>query len=76
MRERQEHFQKQRIENSMGSSEPTAKQISYLRNLGCTITPTSRLHASHLIESTNRSELLVAKIRRLELKLQQRLASC
>ncbi|WVZ66009.1 hypothetical protein U9M48_015288 [Paspalum notatum var. saurae] len=45
-----EHFQKQRIENSMGSSEPTAKQISYLRNLGCTITPTSRLHASHLIE--------------------------
>ncbi|CAN6211702.1 unnamed protein product [Urochloa humidicola] len=49
-RERQEHFQKQRIENSMGSSEPTAKQISYLRNLGCTITPTSRLHASHLIE--------------------------
>ncbi|XP_015647246.1 ATP-dependent DNA helicase SRS2-like protein At4g25120 isoform X4 [Oryza sativa Japonica Group] len=50
MRERQEHFQKQRIENSMGSSEPTPKQISYLRNLGCTITPTSRLHASHLIE--------------------------
>ncbi|CAN6175486.1 unnamed protein product [Urochloa humidicola] len=49
-RERQEHFQKQRIENSMGSSEPTTKQISYLRNLGCTITPTSRLHASHLIE--------------------------
>ncbi|PAN14052.1 hypothetical protein PAHAL_2G380900 [Panicum hallii] len=49
-RERQEHFLKQRIENSMGSSEPTAKQISYLRNLGCTITPTSRLHASHLIE--------------------------
>ncbi|RLM85005.1 ATP-dependent DNA helicase SRS2-like protein [Panicum miliaceum] len=49
-RERQEHFQKQRIENSMGSSEPTARQISYLRNLGCTITPTSRLHASHLIE--------------------------
>ncbi|KAF0909057.1 hypothetical protein E2562_030811 [Oryza meyeriana var. granulata] len=50
MRERQEHFQKQRIENSMGSTEPTPKQISYLRNLGCTITPTSRLHASHLIE--------------------------
>ncbi|GJN32376.1 hypothetical protein PR202_gb20882 [Eleusine coracana subsp. coracana] len=25
-------------------------QISYLRNLGCTIIPTSRLHASHLIE--------------------------
>uniref|UniRef100_A0A0A9DEP1 UvrD-like helicase C-terminal domain-containing protein n=1 Tax=Arundo donax TaxID=35708 RepID=A0A0A9DEP1_ARUDO len=50
MRERQEHFQKQRIENSMGSLEPTAKQISYLRNLGCTITPMSRRHASHLIE--------------------------
>ncbi|KAK3125074.1 hypothetical protein QOZ80_7BG0599640 [Eleusine coracana subsp. coracana] len=49
-RERQDHFQKQRIENSMGSSKPTAKQISYLRNLGCTIIPTSRLHASHLIE--------------------------
>lgn len=26
----QEHFQKQRIENSMGSSEPTPKQVSYL----------------------------------------------
>ncbi|KAK3127095.1 hypothetical protein QOZ80_7AG0568260 [Eleusine coracana subsp. coracana] len=49
-RERQDHFQKQRIENSMDSLEPTVKQISYLRNLGCTITPTSRLHASHLIE--------------------------
>lgn len=24
-------------------------QIAYLRNLGCTVTPTSRLHASHLI---------------------------
>ena len=29
----QEHFQKQRIENSMGSSEPTAKQVCYLRTL-------------------------------------------
>jgi hypothetical protein len=27
----QEHFQKQRIENSMGSSEPTAKQVCYHR---------------------------------------------
>lgn len=50
MREKQEHFQKQRIENSMGSSEATSKQITYLQNLGCTITPTSRLHASRLIE--------------------------
>jgi hypothetical protein len=25
----QEHFLKQRIENSMGSSEPTAKQVGY-----------------------------------------------
>ncbi|XP_022158809.1 ATP-dependent DNA helicase SRS2-like protein At4g25120 isoform X6 [Momordica charantia] len=50
MQEKQEHFQKLRIENAMGSSAPTAKQISYLRNLGCTITPTSRLHASSLIE--------------------------
>ncbi|XP_048325461.2 ATP-dependent DNA helicase SRS2-like protein At4g25120 [Ziziphus jujuba] len=50
MREKQEHFQKLRIENSMGSSAPTSKQISYLQNLGCTVTPTSRLHASRLIE--------------------------
>ncbi|KAJ8513401.1 hypothetical protein OPV22_003835 [Ensete ventricosum] len=40
-REKQEHFQKQRIENSMGSSKATSKQISYLQNLGCTINPTS-----------------------------------
>ncbi|KAM5556979.1 ATP-dependent DNA helicase SRS2-like protein [Rosa sericea] len=50
MREKQEHFQKLRIENSMGSSAPTPKQISYLQSLGCTVAPTSRLHASHLIE--------------------------
>ncbi|PQM39468.1 ATP-dependent DNA helicase SRS2-like protein [Prunus yedoensis var. nudiflora] len=50
MREKQEHFQKLRIENSMGSSAPTLKQISYLQNLGCTVAPTSRLHASRLIE--------------------------
>ncbi|XP_022995240.1 ATP-dependent DNA helicase SRS2-like protein At4g25120 [Cucurbita maxima] len=50
MQEKQEHFLKLRIENAMGSSAPSAKQISYLRNLGCTITPTSRLHASSLIE--------------------------
>ncbi|XP_028553260.1 ATP-dependent DNA helicase SRS2-like protein At4g25120 isoform X2 [Dendrobium catenatum] len=50
MREKQEHFQKQRIEDSMGSAEATSKQIAFLRNLGCTVTPTSRLHASRLIE--------------------------
>ncbi|XP_062163187.1 ATP-dependent DNA helicase SRS2-like protein At4g25120 [Alnus glutinosa] len=50
MREKQEHFQKLRIENSMGSSEPTCKQISFLQSLGCTVTPSSRLHASRLIE--------------------------
>ncbi|XP_050945735.1 ATP-dependent DNA helicase SRS2-like protein At4g25120 isoform X2 [Cucumis melo] len=50
MQEKQEHFQKLRIENAMGSSAATSKQISYLRNLGCTITPTSCLHASSLIE--------------------------
>ncbi|KAL6126907.1 hypothetical protein ACLB2K_074952 [Fragaria x ananassa] len=50
MREKQEHFQKLRIENSMGSSAPTPKQISYLQSLGCTAAPTSRLHASRLIE--------------------------
>ncbi|KAJ4839959.1 hypothetical protein Tsubulata_047349 [Turnera subulata] len=49
-REKQEHFQKLRIENSMSSSAATAKQIGYLQNLGCTVAPTSRLHASRLIE--------------------------
>ncbi|XP_030530157.1 ATP-dependent DNA helicase SRS2-like protein At4g25120 isoform X3 [Rhodamnia argentea] len=48
--EKQEHFQKLRIEKSMGSAVPTSKQISYLQKLGCTIAPTSRLHASRLIE--------------------------
>ncbi|MED6132177.1 hypothetical protein PIB30_016816 [Stylosanthes scabra] len=50
MREKQEHFLKQKIENAMGSAAPTDKQISYLKKLGCTVTPTSKLHASHLIE--------------------------
>ncbi|GAV73387.1 UvrD-helicase domain-containing protein/UvrD_C domain-containing protein [Cephalotus follicularis] len=50
MREKQEHFQKLRIENSMSASAPTSKQIAYLQNLGCTTTATSRLHASSLIE--------------------------
>ncbi|VFQ77522.1 unnamed protein product [Cuscuta campestris] len=50
MREKQEHFQKLRVENAMSSSEPTPKQISYLQSLGCTVVPTSRLHASRLIE--------------------------
>ncbi|XP_065871932.1 ATP-dependent DNA helicase SRS2-like protein At4g25120 [Euphorbia lathyris] len=50
MREKQEYFQKQRIENSMGTSAPTPKQIGYLQSLGCTVVPTSRLHASRLIE--------------------------
>ncbi|KAL5973814.1 hypothetical protein ACLOJK_030472 [Asimina triloba] len=103
-REKQEYFQKKRIEDSMGSSAATSKQghmqewqscilhqlhpwliwpvtahqnvdnllmqwsieiftefeklaffprlmqIAYLQNLGCTIVPTSRLHASRLIE--------------------------
>ncbi|CAJ2627931.1 unnamed protein product [Trifolium pratense] len=50
MREKQEHFMKLKIENAMGSATPTDKQISYLKKLGCTMIPTSRLHASHLIE--------------------------
>ncbi|XP_015070043.1 ATP-dependent DNA helicase SRS2-like protein At4g25120 [Solanum pennellii] len=50
MREKQEYFQKLRIESSMGTSEPTPKQIAYLQSLGCTTVPTSRLHASRLIE--------------------------
>ncbi|KAK9070417.1 hypothetical protein SSX86_010819 [Deinandra increscens subsp. villosa] len=49
-REKQEHFQKLRIESAMGSSEATSKQIAYLQSLGCTTVPTSRLHASRLIE--------------------------
>ncbi|XP_020519936.1 ATP-dependent DNA helicase SRS2-like protein At4g25120 isoform X1 [Amborella trichopoda] len=50
MREKQEHFQKQRIEKSMDASAASTKQIAYLQKLGCTILPTSRLHASRLIE--------------------------
>ncbi|GAA0144042.1 DNA metabolism protein [Lithospermum erythrorhizon] len=50
MREKEEHFQKLRMEMAMGSSEPTPKQISYLQSLGCTVVPSSRLHASRLIE--------------------------
>ncbi|KAK2662040.1 hypothetical protein Ddye_000614 [Dipteronia dyeriana] len=50
MREKQEHFLKLRIENSMGSAVATPKQIAFLRSLGCTMDPTSRLHASRLIE--------------------------
>ncbi|KAJ9140044.1 hypothetical protein P3X46_030731 [Hevea brasiliensis] len=50
MREKQEYFQKLRIENSMSTSAPTSKQIGFLQNLGCTVVPTSRLHASRLIE--------------------------
>ncbi|CAI9302541.1 unnamed protein product [Lactuca saligna] len=49
-REKQEHFQKLRIETAMDTSEPTSKQIAYLQSLGCTTIPTSRLHASRLIE--------------------------
>ncbi|GAB2272776.1 hypothetical protein Dimus_007595 [Dionaea muscipula] len=50
MREKQEHFQKLRMETAMNSSTATPKQIAYLRSLGCTVVPESRLHASHLIE--------------------------
>eukprot|EP00249_Psilotum_nudum_P004907 c18401_g1_i2 orf=382-825(-) len=52
--ERQEHFQQQSAERSMSTSAATSKQISYLQNLGCTIAPTSRLHASRLIEQYKR----------------------
>ncbi|XP_074317759.1 ATP-dependent DNA helicase SRS2-like protein At4g25120 [Silene latifolia] len=50
IREKQEHFQKLRMENAMGSSTPTSKQIGYLHSLGCTVVPESKLHASRLIE--------------------------
>ncbi|KAI3751165.1 hypothetical protein L2E82_22211 [Cichorium intybus] len=49
-REKQDHFQKLRIENAMDTSAATSKQIAYLQSLGCTTAPTSRLHASRLIE--------------------------
>ncbi|KAG6544381.1 hypothetical protein Mapa_014215 [Marchantia paleacea] len=48
--ERQEHFQMQNSERSQAAACATPKQISYLRSLGCTVDPTSRLHASRLIE--------------------------
>ncbi|KAK9102820.1 hypothetical protein Sjap_020074 [Stephania japonica] len=50
MSEKQEHFKRLRIENAMGSSAATLKQIAYLQSLGCTVVPESRLHASRLIE--------------------------
>ncbi|KAK9142835.1 hypothetical protein Syun_012235 [Stephania yunnanensis] len=50
MSEKQEHFKRLRIENAMGSSAATSKQIAYLQSLGCTVVPESRLHASRLIE--------------------------
>jgi hypothetical protein len=48
--EQQEHFQQQGSERSMGYATPTPKQIAYLHDLGCTVNPASRLHASLLIE--------------------------
>jgi len=48
--ERQEHFQHQGSERSMGCATATPKQIAFLHSLGCTVNPTSRLHASQLIE--------------------------
>ncbi|CAK9219309.1 unnamed protein product [Sphagnum troendelagicum] len=48
--ERQEHFQQQGSERSMGCATATPKQIAFLHSLGCTVNPTSRLHASQLIE--------------------------
>ncbi|CAM6107427.1 unnamed protein product [Calypogeia fissa] len=48
--ERQEHFQQQNSERSQASAPVTPKQLSFLRSLGCTVEPTSRLHASRLIE--------------------------
>ncbi|KAG0585848.1 hypothetical protein KC19_2G043800 [Ceratodon purpureus] len=48
--ERQEHFQQQGSERSMSTSAATSKQVAFLRSLGCTTDPTSRLHASKLIE--------------------------
>ncbi|KAL2612885.1 hypothetical protein R1flu_024577 [Riccia fluitans] len=52
--ERQEHFQMQNCERSLAAAAATPKQISYLRSLGCTVDPTSRLHASRLIEQYKR----------------------
>ncbi|XP_024395416.1 ATP-dependent DNA helicase SRS2-like protein At4g25120 isoform X5 [Physcomitrium patens] len=52
--ERQEHFQQQSSERSMSAAAATSKQIAFLRSLGCTTDPTSRLHASKLIEQYKR----------------------
>ncbi|XP_024520223.1 ATP-dependent DNA helicase SRS2-like protein At4g25120 isoform X1 [Selaginella moellendorffii] len=50
MAERQEYFQQKCSERTMGSVPATAKQIAFLRSFGCTVNPSSRLHASKLIE--------------------------
>ncbi|RWV95162.1 hypothetical protein GW17_00042237, partial [Ensete ventricosum] len=42
------HLNREKQPTNMLFSSPM--QISYLQNLGCTINPTSRLHASRLIE--------------------------
>ncbi|KAI5076072.1 hypothetical protein GOP47_0008137 [Adiantum capillus-veneris] len=47
--EKQEFFQQRCAERAMGVAAATSKQISYLRSLGCTIEPTSRLHASNVM---------------------------
>ncbi|GAQ83934.1 ATP-dependent DNA helicase [Klebsormidium nitens] len=48
--ERQEHFQQQCSDRAMATASVTAKQMAYLRSLGCTANPTNRLEASKLIE--------------------------
>ncbi|EFJ30182.1 hypothetical protein SELMODRAFT_440582 [Selaginella moellendorffii] len=44
--ERQEYCQQKCSERTMGSVPATAKQIAFLRRFGCTVNPSSRLHAS------------------------------
>ncbi|CAI5459501.1 unnamed protein product [Closterium sp. Yama58-4] len=48
--ERQEMFQQQYSEKAMNRSAATPKQLTYLKQLGCTVEPSSKLHASKLIE--------------------------
>ncbi|GBG92398.1 hypothetical protein CBR_g55305 [Chara braunii] len=47
--ERQEHFQQLNVERAMASAAPTSKQVAYLRSLGCTAEPATKLEASELI---------------------------
>ncbi|KAK4363511.1 hypothetical protein RND71_018752 [Anisodus tanguticus] len=56
MREKQEYFQKLRIESAMGSSAPTPKQIAYLQSLGCTMAVSASVAPSSVSISAGSQE--------------------